>query len=273
MEYARLEELIACLEAGTQLHICVVFLEKQVSCALRLEPPQRIHMGAICHEMKSRPGGLNRCFRCRNAALKKAVNTGKPFAGICINGIYEYVRPVVKDGKVICVIFVGNILPPTEQRDRLLSRIGEQEALLDSLEARLDPSQCEVMGGVVESYIRMLTVLEPVAQRSTEKSALIEAVKSYVHENLSYDVSLPLLAQMLHYNEKYLGRQFKAQVGVSFAEYLNRARVEQARELLLRTDADVIDIAMRTGFRNVSYFNRIFKRCFGITPREVRMSK
>jgi len=49
--------------------------------------------------------------------------------------------------------------------------------------------------------------------------------------------------------------------------------VEQARELLLRTDADVIDIAMRTGFRNVSYFNRTFKRCFGSTPTQMRRGK
>ena len=272
MGYARLEELLACLEAGTQLHICVVFLEKQ-SGALGLELPQKIHMGEICHKMKSRPGGLSHCVRCRNSALKKAIRTGEPYAGICINGIYEYVRPVVKDGKVICVIFVGNLMPPEELRERLLSRIGGEVDLLESLESRFDLARCEMMGRTVESYVRMLTVLEPPARRGGEESALIETVKRYAHENLSYDVSLTLLARMLHYNEKYLGRLFKAQAGISFAEYLNRARVEQARELLARTNLSVIDIAYRTGFRNVSYFNRIFKRYFGITPRDVRRSK
>ena len=52
--------------------------------------------------------------------------------------------------------------------------------------------------------------------------------------------------------------------------YLNDHRLNLAAELLRITDATVLDIAGRVGFDNLSYFNRLFKRRYGMTPREYR---
>ena len=54
------------------------------------------------------------------------------------------------------------------------------------------------------------------------------------------------------------------------AEYLQQLRLERASTLLKETEASVISIAQECGFASVSYFNRIFKAAYGITPSEYR---
>mgnify|MGYP000317367284 CR=1 FL=1 len=62
----------------------------------------------------------------------------------------------------------------------------------------------------------------------------------------------------------------KKVTGQGFTAYLNDHRLNLAAELLRITDATVLDIAGRVGFDNLSYFNRLFKRRYGMTPREYR---
>ena len=69
--------------------------------------------------------------------------------------------------------------------------------------------------------------------------------------------------------ETYL-RWFKQMTGQSFTAYLNAYRLNAAAEALRTTDDTVLTVAERTGFKNLSYFNRAFKARFGQTPSEYR---
>ena len=71
-------------------------------------------------------------------------------------------------------------------------------------------------------------------------------------------------------NAKYLGRIFKSEMGVSFCDYLLSLRLSKAEEMLRKTDAKIIDIALATGFNSISYFNREFFKKNGITPTDYR---
>ena len=63
---------------------------------------------------------------------------------------------------------------------------------------------------------------------------------------------------------------FKQQMGTGFIEYLNDYRLTMAERLLKSSDASVLEIAEQSGFDNLSYFNRIFKRKYGISPGKWR---
>lgn len=71
-------------------------------------------------------------------------------------------------------------------------------------------------------------------------------------------------------SQSHFMRWFKKMTGQGFTAYLNDHRMNLAAELLRITDATVLDIAGRVGFDNLSYFNRLFKRRYGMTPREYR---
>ena len=264
-------ELIRHLERGTRLHIGVLFFGNYGNELCRLPRSHSIHASPICEHFKRSHLDYRRCFRCRNLALKKALETKSPFGGLCSNGIYEYTHPVVVNGEVAAVIFIGNILPGEAERGRLTRRIGEDTQLVDTLERCLDPEEAESLALVVEDYITLL--FERGGGGSAPCDALIENVKSYVRENAEFDVSTAHVAAVFHYNKSYLGRRFKQECGVSIAEYLAAVRIERAEGYLTRTSLTVIEIAERCGFSEVGYFNRLFKAAKGKTPTEYRRDK
>ena len=65
-------------------------------------------------------------------------------------------------------------------------------------------------------------------------------------------------------------RYFKENMGTSFVDYLRDYRLTMAARLLLVSDDTVLSIAEEVGFDNLSYFNRAFKKKYGVTPREYR---
>ncbi|MBQ8893960.1 MAG: helix-turn-helix domain-containing protein [Clostridia bacterium] len=244
--YSSLKELIEQLEYGTKLHIGVQFFGNIGNDLLILPVERRIHTSPICSEAKAVPGGQRRCYRCRNLAFQKAVKTKQPFGGLCVNGLYEYLHPLMIEGEVAAVIFIGNIGG-------------------DSRSEPFPSERCPGLAAVVESYIRMLLTLAPARQ-----DPLAENLKSYIDANLTYGVELSRLAQLFHYNQKYLGRLFKRKTGLTISAYVNRRRLEYAKKLLRSTNDPVIEIAARVGFNNVTYFNRLFKGQYGVTPTEYR---
>ena len=145
--------------------------------------------------------------------------------------------------------------------------------MIETAEANFSQEKCETLGALVESYIRMLIELCPDETEKNEFDPLIENLKSYIEANLEYDVDLTLLARIFHYNEKYLGRLFKKKTGYSFSEWINMRRVERGRELLVSSKDSIISVSMKIGFNNVTYFNRVFKKQYGVTPSEYRRKK
>ena len=94
---------------------------------------------------------------------------------------------------------------------------------------------------------------------------------AYLHEHLAEPISMEDLALETQLSANYLGEIFHAEIGQTVTEYLNRLRVDRARDLLDRTDKSVTDIALSTGFDSISYFGKTFRRLTGYSPREYRM--
>lgn len=77
-------------------------------------------------------------------------------------------------------------------------------------------------------------------------------------------------ARALALSVRRFSELFRRAVGRPFIEYLTQVRIDRARELLLRTDDKVANIAFEVGFGNLSHFNRVFKRAVGRSPQDFR---
>jgi AraC-like DNA-binding protein len=98
-------------------------------------------------------------------------------------------------------------------------------------------------------------------------SEMIECVKSNVDNP---NLSLALAADVCGISEAYASQFFKEQSGECFSGYVDRLRMATARTLLAEHGRPVKDVAHAVGYRNVSSFNRAFKRIVGATPGEFR---
>ncbi|MBQ8879529.1 MAG: PocR ligand-binding domain-containing protein [Clostridia bacterium] len=106
-----------------------------------------------------------------------------------------------------------------------------------------------------------------------EPESIGTMIKYYVKNNLSEKITLSDIAGSLHCSTVTLTEHFKDEFGITIMEYVLRKRMELSERLMLDTDLPQREIAAKTGFADVEYFSRTFKRYHGISPAAWRKSK
>ncbi|MBB6732957.1 helix-turn-helix domain-containing protein [Cohnella zeiphila] len=105
-------------------------------------------------------------------------------------------------------------------------------------------------------------------------SALIDAIKEMIELNYrDRNLSLQGIAAMLHLTPAYVGRMFKNSEQLSVGEYLNEVRLQRARGYLETRSFSVKEIMELVGYVNESTFFKLFKKSFGVTPKEYRLKR
>ena len=98
----------------------------------------------------------------------------------------------------------------------------------------------------------------------------LKTLLQYVTTHYADNLPVVEAAAVCQCSPSHFMRWFKQMTGQSFTAYLNACRLNAAAEALRTTDDTVLTVAERTGFKNLSYFNRAFKARFGQTPAEYR---
>ena len=99
---------------------------------------------------------------------------------------------------------------------------------------------------------------------------LVKEIMLYVDKNTRDDVTLQKVADYFAYSANYLGHVFKDETGMNFSDYVIRRRLEKAAELLQDPKLKIQEISEAVGYENFSYFTRLFKEHFGVTPSSYR---
>ncbi|WP_110930058.1 response regulator transcription factor [Paenibacillus bouchesdurhonensis] len=102
------------------------------------------------------------------------------------------------------------------------------------------------------------------------KSPVVQQVLNYIHDSYNQDLSLKVLGSMYNIHPVYLGQLFHKEVDETFTEYINRYRIEKAKELLRTTNLKVQEIARNVGYWETGYFYKQFKKYVGISPTEFK---
>jgi len=109
---------------------------------------------------------------------------------------------------------------------------------------------------------------------SAKNTALMDAIKEIIEVNYKDgNLSLQGIASMLHMTPAYVGRMFKQSEYVSVSEYLNEIRLKHAQAYLETKNFSIREIMELVGYVNESTFFKLFKKSFGVTPKEYRLKK
>jgi YesN/AraC family two-component response regulator len=106
--------------------------------------------------------------------------------------------------------------------------------------------------------------------REQQYSKAIKACQHYIFKHLYNELSLSTLSSIAGLNSSYLSVLFKKEVGTSLSEYIQRARVEEAKNLLRLTNYSLTDICTLLNFSDQSYFTKVFRKFTGFTPRQFK---
>lgn len=95
----------------------------------------------------------------------------------------------------------------------------------------------------------------------------------YMEEHYKENIPLSVLAKEVHMSVNYFSSYFSGTMNCTVSEYLIHMRLKNACTLLTTTENSILSIALESGFENISYFNRVFRKSFGVSPGEYRKSK
>ena len=95
-------------------------------------------------------------------------------------------------------------------------------------------------------------------------------VLHFIEENYR-EGELGKLAEELNCNMVWLSRVIKKLTGMTFTELIQIKRLNQAAYLLESTKISIADIGFFVGYENISYFHRLFKKYYGISPKQYRL--
>lgn len=172
-------------------------------------------------------------------------------------------------------LFHGNlainchIVPHITYYDEFLELVNQLDYLSG---AHPTAYELAIKGCLFRMFYLLIANQNKRALSKTELKSLdkIKFIVKYIEDHYSEEISVADMASLCYFSESHFMKFFKANMGTSFINYVNDYRLTMAAKLLRSTSDNTLTIAEQVGFDNLSYFNRIFKRKYGITPTQMR---
>jgi AraC-like DNA-binding protein/CheY-like chemotaxis protein len=105
------------------------------------------------------------------------------------------------------------------------------------------------------------------------RQLVLHRAVEYVESSFAGRVRQEIAAAKCGMSSCRFSRAFKARYDITFQEYVIQYRIREACRLLHNPNADIADVACATGFNDPSYFTRIFRRYFGLSPSDYRLNQ
>ncbi|GKU81894.1 AraC family transcriptional regulator [Niallia sp. NCCP-28] len=191
---------------------------------------------------------------------------------------FDYIFHYLNGENIITDFLMNSLYNHTQNGHYLYFSVADvqeiQEMVKKILIEELNPSI--FTDAAIKLYMGLL-IIELVKNtdkiRSNENSPLqhfivVESLK-YIEENFQFG-TLNELAAMLKQSSSSLSKQIKKATGYTFKELQQEKRLKKAKELLQTTDLPIRIIVEEVGYDNISYFYRIFKKKYIVTPKQYR---
>lgn len=102
------------------------------------------------------------------------------------------------------------------------------------------------------------------------ESEMVRYTIDYVQKNFMEKLSLCEITKQFNYSLAHVSHTFKKETGMTFQDYVQYVRIWESCRLLINTPKKVSEIAALVGYSNIQFFNEVFKRQVGMSPREYR---
>ena len=181
------------------------------------------------------------------------------------------------------------ILPEIAEKNEHLKRLADGDTLQGCNPFRIPPNFISEFESVLFTMMKehnnkndfydqilphyldiMLLYIERYVAQKPDKSfnEILYHLESRIYNN--WDCSLKALAKNYNYNPNYFSTLFKKLTGMKYSEYLDRKRVDIAKNKILYTQDSIDDVCHSSGFKEKKHFYKVFKKYVGTTPGQYR---
>ena len=212
------------------------------------------------------------CKSCDKQAFATCRKTHKQYVYTCHAGLLECISPICYENAIIGFILLGQI-----KSDETADFAKIENKFPAHLRERLRQAYANLPVTPFDKLSSATRILDACASYEhlknlvkTNENKIDAALERYVRNNLSQPLSVPLLCSRFHLSHSEIYAVFKEYFDVTPAEYIKKSRLSHACELLKETALPVNKIAVQCGIPDYNYFSKVFKRTYGVAPREYR---
>lgn len=142
--------------------------------------------------------------------------------------------------------------------------------LTELLLQAVDNFELDEVHSVLEQMMdEVFSTAKSVGKNETVRDIVLQ-VQAYVNENYSERLSLSALAKRFAVEESYLSKAFKAGTGDNLMLYIAKTRMEHAKKYINQDRLSLTEISQLVGYDDYAYFNRVFRKVNGVSPREFK---
>lgn len=236
---------------------------------------------------------LNQCYVKQKPQIMElgtgetTFSTGQPEANVSSEQIYEAVKSADSES---LETYIETILIAIEQEDyvtylwyvkeimRAMSRLemsftgersGQGFCLAESVGQYDMRNPCDMVKFFQYKFEEIKKVCG--AKQGGAYSNSIQEAVNYIRKNYGReDLSVNLVAKQVNLSVSWLSTKFKEEAGIGVNDYLNKIRIQRAKQLFDEQDYMIYEVAGKVGFTSSQYFSKIFKQITGVTPNEYR---
>ena len=179
------------------------------------------------------------------------------------------------DDKLIEPLNSGHLMISPEIKDTVKEQC---EQLARVYAAEIDKSESKITSQIRKKIVLLQFIHELwkkgfiVENDTTGRNTVEKEMVSYIQQNYTGKILLREFGEQFHHSEKYISRYFKEHFHITLSQYVTYLRLEHAKQMLQETDISVTEVAMQSGYQNISYFIRSFKKTYGVSPLKYRKS-
>ena len=243
---------------------------------------EREEQNAFCTVMTGSGYNCDACDASRQAVKIKAGKEGASsqcFARMSISAL-----PILVGDRIIAYLWTGQVFAPGVREagfgtlDRMLLKAGATSEEILHLR-QLWEATPDVPAERYESIVTLLRVFARqlgdtaaglLLTAAPQEPETVKRARHYVRDHLGDRITLEEVAAHAGLSPHHFSRLFRSATGLTLTDYINRSRIESARQLLLKADARVSEIAFEVGYQSLSQFNRSFLRITGRSPLAYR---
>ena len=128
------------------------------------------------------------------------------------------------------------------------------------------------LSDVEEAFVSLLKLylLEVDSARRQVEQMPFRRAKEYIREHYQNPLTLEEVSGVAGFHTAYFSTLFKKETGEKFTDYLSSVRIQAAQKLLMGSDLSIPMVAEKTGYGDVKYFSKQFKKAIGLSPQEYR---
>jgi two-component system response regulator YesN len=226
------------------------------------------------------------CILNRFLYREKTVFYYSPISNLKINEIFdEFINLYKTSTKGLEIFFetlskrIENYGLTIEDVQIIYNKIVGYFSNFEDLRPMLSALSCENLVDEYEDqeqlwqYLKVILINEETRTDNQFMNESFKKLLEYVRENYNKQLQLKQLSEMFSINLTYCCELFRKHTGKTFHEYLTAFRMKKAKELLLLQKSSVTEVSEGVGFEDYFYFNKVFKKHFGKTPKAMRDGK